>query len=327
LAVTEQIMKCGIECSECRNRAPFYSFLVNLALAIYKGVLGVVSGSAALMADALHSMADVICSLVTMVCVKISDREENETYQYGYGKIQYFSSAIVGIILFLGAFFLFSKSAVLILKGTAKAPHILAVWGAILSIFVNEIMYRYQLCVSKENNSPAIKADALDNRSDALSSVGVLFGILGAVAGFPVLDPLAAMFVAFLVLKIGVELVSEALKGLLDGSIEIKDLKKIYNAVQEVKGVRNISYVRGRFMGEKSWIDIEIEVNSNLVVERADVISEEVRKAVVERIEHVGEVLVYSKPLSGKEKSFSLKELKWLPFRKAQEAKSSPENA
>lgn len=287
-----------------------------------------VSGSAALMADALHSLADVVCSLVTMVCMKISAREENEHYHYGYGKIQYFSTAIVGIILFLGALVLFFKSALLVLKGTATPPHIIAVWGALLSIVINEIMYRYQMCVSKENNSPALKADALDNRSDAMSSVGVLFGILGAVAGFPVLDPLAAMFVAFLVLKIGVELVNDALKGLLDGSIEIKDLKKIYRVVHEIKGVQSISYARGRFMGETSWVDIEIEVNNDLSVEKADKIAKEVRLAIEEVIDHAGEVTVFCKPLSGKEKFFSLTGgLKWLPFGKGQEDKSSSEKA
>ncbi|MBT3921397.1 MAG: magnetosome biogenesis CDF transporter MamB [Nitrospina sp.] len=321
-------MKCGIECSECKDRAPFYSFLANLSLAIYKGFLGVISGSAALMADALHSLADVVCSLVTMVCMKISAKEENETYQYGYGKIQYFSMAIVGIILFLGALVLFFKSAALIFKGTATPPHAIAVWGALLSIVINEVMYRYQMCVSKENNSPALKADALDNRSDAMSSVGVFFGIIGAVAGFPVLDPLAAMFVAFLVLKIGVELVSDALKGLLDGSIEIKDLKKIYQAAQEVKGVRSISYARGRFMGEKSWVDIEIEVSNHLEVEKADKIANEVRLAIEEVIDHIGEVTVFCKPISGKEKFFSLTGgLKWLPFGKGQESESNPEKA
>ncbi len=321
-------MKCGIECSECKDRAPFNSFLANLSLAVYKGVLGVVSGSAALIADALHSLADVVCSLVTMVCMKISAREENDTYHYGYGKIQYFSMAIVGIILFLGALALFVKSAMLVFEGTATPPHAIAVWGALLSIVINEIMYRYQLCVSKENNSPALRADALDNRSDAMSSVGVLFGILGAVAGFPVLDPLAAMFVAFLVLKIGVELVSDALKGLLDGSIEITDLKAIYKVSQEVKGVQSISYVRGRFMGEKSWIDIEVEVNNQLEVERADEISKEIHEAIVGAVDHIGEVRVFCKPVSGKEKFFSLEGgWKWLPFRKSEEDKPAPESA
>jgi cation diffusion facilitator family transporter len=320
-------MKCGIECGECKNKAPFYSFLANFSMMVYKGVLGVVSGSAALKADALHSLADVVCSLVTMACMKISGRKENEDYQYGYGKIQYFSSAIVGIILFLGALFLFVESAILISKGTATAPHPIAIWGAIMSIVINEIMYRYQLCVANENNSPAIRADALDNRSDAMSSVGVLFGIFGALIGFPVLDPLAAMFVAFLVIKIGIELVSDALRGLLDGSIEIKDLKKIYKATESVNGVQSISYVRGRFMGEKSWIDVEIEINSNLVVEKADEISEEVRQAIEQAVDHLGEVAVYCKPITEKTKSsFSFKG--WFPFgRSDEETKSQPEKA
>ena len=83
-------MKCGIECGECKNKAPFYSFLANFSMMVYKGVLGFVAGSAALKADALHSLADVVCSLVTMACMKISDRDENEDYHYDTEKFNIF---------------------------------------------------------------------------------------------------------------------------------------------------------------------------------------------------------------------------------------------
>lgn len=311
-------MKCGNDCLTCKKDAPLYSFYVNFGLTIYKGLLGIVSGSAALIADAFHSLADVVCSIVTMISMKISARPENEDYQYGYGKIQYFSTAVVGTVLIMGALFLFFESLILILKGNAQAPHAVAAWGAIISIAVNEFMYRYQMCVAMENNSPAIRADALDNRSDALSSIGVLFGIVGAVIGFPFLDPLAAMFVAFLVLKIGLELVQDALKGLMDGSIEVQDLKKIYKITSDVKGVQRIAYLRGRFMGETSWIDIEIEVNSKLPVEKSDQIVVAVEKAVMEKVSHVGEVLVFCKPFehSSAGPGFSWDQLGWWPFGK-----------
>ncbi|MBF0275217.1 MAG: cation diffusion facilitator family transporter, partial [Nitrospinae bacterium] len=193
-------------------------------------------------------------------------------------------------------FFFFIK----VLEGGGEAPASIAVLGAIFSITINELMYRYQSCVGRELNSPALKANAWDNRSDALSSVGVLFGIVGAIVGFPILDQLAAMFVAMLVAKIGMELMAEAMKGLMDSSIELDELKEIYKHTQEVKGVKAISYIRGRSLGEQVWIDVEIEVNGNITVEESEVITNRVKAVIHRDVEHVGEVMVY---LKGEEKS------------------------
>lgn len=169
------------ECLKCRDIVPRYAFGVNLGLAIYKGMLGVISGSAALVADALHSLADVVCTVVTIISLKISAQPADDDHHYGHGKIQFVSSAIVGTVLFTGAVLLFFEAVLKVLEGNAEAPASIAVMGALVSITINELMYRYQSCVGKELNSPALKANAWDNRSDALSSVGVLFGIIGAL--------------------------------------------------------------------------------------------------------------------------------------------------
>ncbi|MBF0240553.1 MAG: cation transporter, partial [SAR324 cluster bacterium] len=202
-------------CKQCRTEQGIHSFLVNLFMALFKGVLGVLTGSAALVADGLHSSADVIATSVTMVSVWISGKPASKSYAYGYGNIQFISAAIVGMILLLGALYLFVNATINIVSGLIESPNMLAVIGAIVSITMNQLLFHYQKCVGQENNSPAIMSNAWDNRSDALSSAAVLFGIIVAVLGFPIADPLAAIAVSLVIVKIAVELLIDAVNGLM----------------------------------------------------------------------------------------------------------------
>ena len=229
------------DCKACRNEVVKWAFFVNIGQMIYKGILGVLCGSAALVADAMHSGADVVASSVTIISLKISARPADKQYPYGYGNIQYISSAIVGVILIVGALYLIYTSAMKMFLGTVDAPNMIAMLGAIVSALTNEIMYRYQSCVGNENNSPAIIANAWDNRSDAISSVAVLVGITLAVFGFPIMDAVAAIAVGVLVIRIGVELNLEALYGLMDSSIELDELKQIYQFIMHVAGIEGIA--------------------------------------------------------------------------------------
>jgi cation diffusion facilitator family transporter len=284
-------------CKECRNEVVWWAFFVNIAQMTYKGLLGIMTGSAALIADAMHSGADVVASSVTMASLKISAKPADERHPYGYGNIQFISSSIVGIILILGAIYLIYESFMAILAGEISAPNVAAVLGAALSALTNELMYRYQSCVATENNSPAIMANAWDNRSDALSSVAVLVGIIIAVMGFPIADNLAAIAVGFMVVRIGVELNTDAISGLMDSSIEIEDLKEVYDLVNEIEGVEGIAYLRGRNVGEDLHVEINVKVNRNLSVAESDQISDWITEKIEYEIGHVKDVLVLITPV------------------------------
>ncbi|MBF0470161.1 MAG: magnetosome biogenesis CDF transporter MamB [Gammaproteobacteria bacterium] len=284
-------------CRSCRDEVVWWAFFVNIAQMTYKGLLGTMTGSAALIADSMHSGADVVASSVTMLSLKISAKPADSKHPYGYGNIQFISSAIVGLILIMGALYLIYESVLSIVNGDISAPNVAAVLGAGLSALTNELMYRYQSCVGKENNSPAILANAWDNRSDALSSVAVLVGIVIAVLGFPIADNLAAIAVGFLVIRIGVELNSDAITGLMDSSIEIDDLKAVYDIVNEIEGIEGIAYLRGRNVGEELHIEINVKVNRHLSVREGDRIVEWIEEKVRYDLSHVKEIRVLLTPV------------------------------
>ena len=284
-------------CRECKTEVTWYSIFVNIFLVIFKGVLGALSGSAALVADSFHSSADVIASSVTMISLRISSQPADEKHTYGHGKIQFISSAIVGLILLVGAIFILIGAAKSLMAGNYAAPDKIALLGAAVSIMCNEFMYRYQSCVGKENNSPAIIANAWDNRSDAYSSMAVFIGIGFATFGFPIADSLAALGVSLMVIRIGVELISDSIDGLMDASPEMDDLQGIYRATRKVAGILGITYMRARTTGEDLHVEINIEVDETLKVYEGDLIVEVLKQKISQELEHVGTVQVFLTPL------------------------------
>ncbi len=286
-------------CKACRDEVVWWAIFVNIAQMTYKGLLGFLTGSAALVADSLHSGADVVASIVTMASVKLSIRTSTENYPFGFGNIQFISSSIVGLILIFGAFYFMYESILTVVEGDLTSPNPLAVLGAIISVAINELMYRYQSCVGRENNSPAIIANAWDNRSDSLSSVGVLVGITIAVVGFPIADVLAALVVAVLVARIGIGLNIEAVNGLMDSSLKMDVLRFVYSITAQMPQVKEVQYLRGRNVGGDMHFDIGIAVDGDLKVYESDFIVAAVKERIFSGIDHAKDVRVTVMPVRG----------------------------
>ncbi|MEO5377860.1 MAG: cation diffusion facilitator family transporter [Magnetococcus sp. DMHC-6] len=250
----------------------FREHFFNTFLTLFKGILGVISGSAALVADAFHSAADVLATYVTMVSVKISHKPADNLHPYGHGKVQYFSTMITGLILFIGAVFIFVGAVKAIISGYFEAPNTIALLGAIVSIVINEGMFRYQTCVGTEHKSPAILANAWDNRSDAIASSAVLFGIAMALFGYPIADSLAALVVSLIIMKIGWELIVEAVHGLIDVSADMNILKELYEVIRATSGVLEISFLRARVIGDGLHIETHLQVDANMKIYEGDLL-------------------------------------------------------
>ena len=285
-------------CSECRDDVVWYAVVVNVLQMCFKGIMGILTGSSALVADAFHSSADVIASAVTVISLRISSVPADEDHAYGHGKIQFISSAIVGMILAFGALGLLVTAMINVVQGNYEAPSRLAVLGAVISIACNEIMYRYQGCVGRELNSPAIMANAWDNRSDAISSTGVLIGLLFATFGYPIADSLASVALSLIVFRIGFELIMDAIKGLMDAMPDRSELEEIYRIAKRSPGVLGIAYLRARVMGEALHVDINVQVDGKLKVYEGDLIVDVLKDKIARGLENEeSEIHVYLTPL------------------------------
>lgn len=285
------------KCQKCADQAILMCMLANIFLVAFKGIIGYLTGSLAVMADAVHSGADVVDAIVAMITTRIGDMPPDENHPYGHGKTEFMGGVFIGIVLFTGASFIVVNAIAHLLRNVPQPPpHFIAVFAAIVSIAVNDMLYRNASCAARKVNSAAIEAEALDNRGDCYSSMPVLFGVLGAQFGFTKLDPLAALVVGVLVGRIGFGLISKNIHGLMDAPLHFKEIDKIRELVVAVPGVRDIGYLRTRGLGRHYSADMQIMLNSRTTVAKSNAIASEIKSLLREEIKHLEEIIVVCEP-------------------------------
>jgi len=282
-------------CRRCARTVPWLSFWGNLILALYKLVVGMIGGSAALIADSMHSFADVVGSTGILVATKVSGRRPSRGYPYGFGKAEFVGAAFVYTLLIFFAAGIIVHAVRQMLSDTLEPPHFMTLLGAVISVGYNWIMYKYATCVGKRNNSPAILADAFENRADAVSSVACIVGILAAMFIHPICDAIAALAVGLIIMWNSQAQLREAARGLMDSGLPEDELEQIRQVVLGVDGVAEIAYLRSRQTGSRFWVDVGIEVKAQLAVRDADAIAAAVR-GTVQQIPECHHVEVYVLP-------------------------------
>lgn len=233
---------------------------VNAALAVLKIFVGFFGGSAALFSDGIHSFADVLCGVMVYVAIKFGQAKADANHPYGHQRFETLATLALGVFLLVLAFGIAWSAADHLLKHHFEHPDNWTLVVAVVSIVVNEGLFRYQMRAAKRVSSTLVEANAWHSRGDALASMVVFIGIIGAMAGSLMMDALATLFVAGLIGKMGIHWVWRALYELSDGAIDaraISDLKKI---IQETPGVLHMHQLRARQMGDKITLDVHIEI-------------------------------------------------------------------
>ncbi len=294
--MVDKVTKVDERCKRCADVSKWCGLTGNIFLTLFKGTIAILTGSLALMADAMHSAADILVSTVTITSITLAKRPPSKTHPYGYGKIEFFGGVFTGIVLLTGASFIVVSSICSLLNCVPKPPpHFVALGAAAISIVVNETLYRLMYCGAKRVNSASLEAEALDNRSDAFSSIPVFFGILGAQFGFRSLDALAALFVGITVGRIAFGLLSKNINGLMDMPLPSNEIKHIREVVATTAGVKNIDYLRTRRMGRLYMADMQIMVDPKTTVKKSDAIVAEVRSTLRREIKNLEDITIVCK--------------------------------
>ena len=266
-------------CEKCAQTVGTVNVIGNILMILIKGYLGVVGGSKGLIADAIHSSADLLATIVMILGLKISARKKDDDYPYGYGKAEYLVAIVIYLFLLVIGFYILYDGSMAILEGRRVTPCLSAAWGAIFSIAINELMFRQSVCVGTQTNSPSIVAKAWESRSDVLSSIAVLVGILGAKMGFHFMDPLAAIAVGVIILRICVLMLKEAVLNLMDIVPEstIDEVKEVLDVMESISGVKDLHV---REIGPELEFDISLYVPEHTSLTQGEKIKKEVKKAV-----------------------------------------------
>lgn len=272
-------------------RGPALGFAVNLALVIVKGVAGVASGSAALLADAGHSGADLANNTLVLGSLVYSRRPADEDHPYGHDRAEVLA-AVASAFLLAGAALFFGWDSLQKLIVGEPTPTLLALWVAIGTLVAKLVVVRVEGAIARDVTSLAVRADARDSFADALSSIAVILGVLGARLGYPRLDGVAGLVIAGLILLTAIRIGAEASHELLEHNLDPAVLDRVQTAAKTVAGVRAVPGVTGRTHGSDVLVELSIQVDPQVTVEQGAATAEAVRQAVYQRVPEVGDALV-----------------------------------
>jgi len=199
------------------------SLAVNFLLSLFKMIAGIIGKSGAMISDAVHSASDVFSTIIVMIGITVSNRKSDSEHQYGHERLECVAAMVLAMILAVtgcGIGWGGIKKIFLADGDSLQSPTAIALAAAVVSIIVKECMYWYTIIGAKKINSGSLKADAWHHRSDALSSVGSFVGILGAMCGIKILDPIASIVICLMILKAAFDIVKDALDKMVDKSCD-----------------------------------------------------------------------------------------------------------
>ena len=307
-SISDELFRAG-------RRVTYVGIAANIVLIALKFIGGIVGTSSALIADAFHSISDLLTDAGVLLGLKYIAKPADSTHAYGHGRVETAISLLMGIAivgtglgLMRGGFTEMSHA----FRGEfPKSPGIIALVMGVISIVSKEAMFHYTKFVARASGSRTLEANAWHHRSDALSSVGTVAGVGGAIilgSRWTILDPAAAVFVSILVIKVGFDIGLTSFRELTDESISHKDRKAIVGTIMSIDGVMGCHKLRTRRLGRYVTVDAHVQVDPLISVRAGHDIATEVEKAVRASHPDVAFVTIHIEPGSEAGLSSDLKE-------------------
>jgi cation diffusion facilitator family transporter len=280
------------------SKVTLVGVLVNTFLILLKLFAGIFGSSQALIADAVHSISDLFTDAVVLIGIKISKKPPDKTHHFGHARIETLASTIVGMALIGTALYIGIEASLTIYRHTEYHPTTLALFGAGVSIVLKEVLYHYTIRTGRRIKSQLIVANAWHHRSDALSSVAVFIGVAGTQINpsWYILDSFAALLVSFFIVKVGLEILRDALREFTDTAPKPEIIRKIRQCALSVNGVIDTHDLRVRTSGGLYQMEIHIVVDGQLTVLEGHNIAKAVEGCLVEDVGNFGSITIHVDP-------------------------------
>lgn len=277
--------------------------VANIVLTLAKLAAGILGRSAAMVADAIHSLSDLISDAVVLAMVKIAGKDKDESHNFGHGKFETLATVVVSLLLLVVGVSLMSKGIEKIRfvagGGVIEKPGMIALWAALFSIAVKEVLYQWTARVGKSVNSQTLVANAWHHRSDALSSVGALIGIGGAIllgGKWTVLDPIVGCIISIVIIVMAVKISIPAINELTDASLSEETENQILDIISSVDKVENVHNLKTRRSGPCVIIDAHIVVDPMMNVYDAHQITVQIEKDLYEQFGYNAQISIHVEP-------------------------------
>lgn len=284
-------------------KVSYVSIVANVLLSAFKLLAGIVAHSGAMVSDAVHSASDVFSTFVVMIGIKIAARESDKEHPYGHERMECVAAIVLATILTVTGLGI-GRTAILQMRSFAVGesssavivPGFLALLAAGLSIVVKEAMFWYTRSAAKKVDSAALMADAWHHRSDALSSVGALVGILFARHGYPVMDPIASLVICVFIVKASYDIFKDAVDKMVDKACDKETEEEIRNFVLDQPGVLSVDLLRTRVFGNKIYVDLEIGEDENSTLKESHAVAEQVHDRIEKQFPKVKHIMIHVNP-------------------------------
>lgn len=280
-------------------RISIISILFSLVLTLFKLVSGIVGKSAALVSDGVNSLGDIFSYSVVATGVAASDKKADSNHQYGHDKLESIISLFLALVIAVTGFAIgFKAVRSLVVETYIAIPTLFPLIVAALSIVIKLILWQLARVAAAKTDLSSLKALASDHFSDMLSSTGALIAVVGARLGYPLLDPVASLVIALLIIKSAFEVFLISYNVLMDSSVDKQTKNELKKAILADKRVQGIDLLRTRSVGSGYWVELEITCCRNLKLFEAHAIAEEVHDRLEKEFPKIRHVMVHTNPCS-----------------------------
>lgn len=277
------------------RRASLLTIGINFALTIIRVIAGLGAGSTAVLADAANSATDIFASLVVLGGSQIAARPPDADHQFGHEKAEAVAAKVVGLLV-MGTGLATAVGALQDLRaGEFSAVGAAAVWVSLAAVLIKEVLARFLLSVGRRVENQALIADAENQRGDVFASGAALVGALGGTFGLPILDPVMALVVAGLILRMGVKLYISAVNSLMDPAPPAGVMRQLTELISGVEGVQALDALRSRQVGGSIYVECKIGVEGSLTVDQGHQIAGQVRRLLREELD-VRDAIIHVNP-------------------------------
>ena len=297
-----QIKMTAIQLADSSIRRVTYSgMMINILLAVLKGIVGLAVGSLSLFADGIHSLSDLLTDIAILIGVHLAAKEPDSEHPYGHGRLETFSAAFVAVVLILvGAGMVYKASGDIARMHAAGAQAITisswVIWISLLSVISKEAIYRWTRRVAVNTNSVALYANAWHHRSDALSSVAVIVGAIAVKFGYPHGDQLGAIVVGIMIILVGVKVIGNCINEFAERAVDVKTVEQIQKIIESEEHIRHWHKLRTRSVGREIFLDLHILVNPELTITEAHEIADSLEHTLYEQMPQPVNVMVHIEP-------------------------------
>jgi cation diffusion facilitator family transporter len=275
------------------DRTNWICVAVDAIAFVIKIVVGVTVKSPALIADAMHSLSDLAADVPLIILAKISHHGADEEHPYGHARFETLGTVMLGGLLLAVAVGIAYESIQLLFGDTRPEPSIAALITIIIALLLKEGLFHYALHQSRRARSPILAANAWHARSDSLSSLVVLAGVIATMLGYPTLEIIAAVIVAGLIGHMGVSLTWDAIQVLVDRGVDNERKQAFITTLASIPGVKDVHMLRTRMMGPDVFIDAHIQVGGYLSVSEGHQINEWALRTIKDKYSDVADITLH----------------------------------